>query len=525
MIRSKKIMGAFLIVLLALVLTACSTTRSSSDSGGAASSDKKDKDINIAVNQDFTTLDPHNVSDTLSISATHAIYEGLVGFDKDMKIQPVLATDYKISDDGLTYTFHLRKNVKFQDGSSFNAEAVKANFDRIQSSKDALIASHYLQYLKSVKIVDDHTIQLILNQPFSAMLNKLTMVEMISPKALKDQGDKIGMHPVGTGPFEFVKWNQGESLILKKNPNYWDKGYPKVDQITYKSVPENGSRVDMLKTGEADFIYPLPEQSVQALKTQNDITVDQTTSNIVRYVTLNTNKKPFNDKKVRQAMNYALDKNAYIKVVKSGFGSELDSTMAPSTQFYSKQKVYNYDLSKAKELMKEAGYAKGFTAEIWGDTDSATMKGMQFIQQQMARINIKLKIKAMEQGTLSDAINTPKSPDDAKVQMWYVSWSPSSGDADGATRGLFSSAAFPPNGSNTAYYKNGEVDKLIDKANQTTDVEKQKSMYATIQKDIYNDAPWLFLGVDTNLSAHVNKLKGVYVLPDGSIQVKEAELQ
>ncbi|MFC4619790.1 glutathione ABC transporter substrate-binding protein [Camelliibacillus cellulosilyticus] len=517
----KTIWFCSVILALTLILSACATGKS--DSTGSGSSAKKD--VTIAVNQNVTTLDPHNASDTLSISTSQAIYESLVGFDKNMKLKPVLATSYRVSKDGLTYTFKLRKNVKFTDGTKFDAKAVKANFDRILNSKGSLIASHYLKILKSVKVIDNDTVQLTLSEPFSATLNKLAMVPMISPAALKKEGKNIGMHPVGTGPFELVKWNQGESLVLKKNPDYWEEGYPKVDQVTFKPVPENGSRVAMLKTGEADFIYPLPEQNAKSLENQSGIQVDQTQSNIVRYVTLNTHKKPFNDKRIRQAMNYAIDKDAYIKVVKSGFGSKLDSTMAPMTQFYSKQNEYKHDLAKAKQLMQEAGYPNGFTAEIWGDTDSSTMKGMQFIQQQLAKINIKVKIKSMEEGTLSNEINSPKTPDQAKVQMWYVSWSPSSGDADGATRGLFSSESFPPNGSNTAYYKNSHVDQWIKEANATTDLNLAAKDYANIQKTVYNDAPWIFLGVDTILSGNQDHLKGVYVLPDGSINIKHAELK
>ncbi|WP_132745517.1 glutathione ABC transporter substrate-binding protein [Scopulibacillus darangshiensis] len=518
----KKITWLCLIVAMIMAMTACAKGPSDSES---ASSAKNDKDITIAVNQNFTTLDPQNVSDTLSISATHAMYEGLVGFDKNMTIKPVLATDYKVSKDGLVYTFNLRKNVKFHDGATFDANAVKANFDRIQGSKGSLTASHYLKNLKDIKVIDDNTVQFTLTKPFSAMLNKFAMIPMISPKAIKKYGKNIGLHPVGTGPFEFVKWNQGESLILKKNPDYWDSNYPKVNKVTFKSVPENGSRVAMLKTGEADFVYPLPEQNVKSLKSSSDISIDQTESTIVRYVSINTNKKPFNNKKVRLAMNYALNKDTYIKVVKNGFGSKLDSTMSPKTQFYSKQGVYEYNLDKAKKLMKEAGYPNGFSAEIWGDTASDTMKGMQFVQQQLAKIGIKLKVKAMEQGTLSNEIYSPKTPDQAKVQLWYVSWSPSSGDADGATRSLFSSESFPPNGANTAYYKNNEVDSLIKKANKSTDPDEQAKIYKQIQKDIYSDAPWIFLGVDTILSGHRNNLKGVYVLPDGSINIKNAQLK
>ena len=153
-----------------------------------------------------------------------------------------------------------------------------------------------------------------------------------------------------------------------------------MDSITFKPVPENGSRIAMLKTGEADFIYPMPTEQVSEVEGDSNIVIDKIDSTIVRYITLNTMKKPYDDLKVRQAINYAIDKDAYIKVVKSGLGSKLKSSMSSMTQHYSEQSGYDYDLEKAKSLLAEAGYPDGFEAELWGENDSETMKGMQFIQ-------------------------------------------------------------------------------------------------------------------------------------------------
>lgn len=318
---------------------------------------------------------------------------------------------------------------------------------------------------------------------------------------------------------------QGDRLVVEKNADYWQKDLPKVDSITFRPVPENGSRIAMLKTGEADFIYPMPTEQVSEVEGLEGITVDTIDSTIVRYVTLNTMKKPFDDVKVRQAINYAINKEAYIKVVKSGLGAKLDSTMSSKTQYYSQQAGYDYDIEKAKQLLAEAGYPDGFETEIWGENESETMKGMQFIQQQLALVGIKVEVKSMEGGTLSDQINAAKTPEEAKIQMWYVSWSPSSGDADGATRGLFSSEMFPPAGSNTAYYKNENVDKWIAEANKSVDPEAAKSIYANIQKTVWEDAPWAFMGVDQIISGKRSNLEGVKVFPDGSINVLNAEVK
>jgi glutathione transport system substrate-binding protein len=529
-----------LLIVMAIVATACSSNSNNAagnENGGSPSSSasapsesgaapsKNGNNPVIAVNANFITLDPHNTSDTLSITGARTMYEGLMGFDDNMQVVPVLAESYEISEDGLVYTFKLKQNIKFHDGTDFNSEAVKVNIERILDEKNNLRFRKSFAKVSKIETPDASTVIFTLSEPYNAFLNKLAMGLMISPAALTEFGTEISKHPAGTGPFKFKEWVEGDRLVVEKNPDYWQQGLPKVDSVTFKPVPENGSRIAMLKTGEADFIYPMPTEQVAEVEGDGNIVVDKIDSTIVRYITLNTMKKPYDDLKVRQAINYAIDKDAYLKVVKSGLGAKLDSTMSSKTQFYSQQPAYDYDVEKAKQLLAEAGYPDGFDAEIWGENDSESVKGMQFIKQQLELVGIKLEVKSMEGATLSDQINTPATPADAKIQMWFVSWSPSSNDADGATRGLFSSTMFPPAGSNTAYYKNDNVDKWIEDANKATDPETAKTIFADIQKQIWADAPWAFLGVDQVISGKRNNIEGVTVLPDGSINILKAEVK
>ncbi|HEY4553731.1 MAG TPA: ABC transporter substrate-binding protein, partial [Bacillaceae bacterium] len=306
----KKIWGFVLIVAAMLALSACS-------SNNEKSSGKKENDkvVDIALDQNFVTLDPHNAGDTVSIMGTRAMYEGLVGFDKDMNVVPVLAEKYEVSEDALTYTFKLREGVTFHDGEPFNAEAVKANYDRIMDDSKNLRAKRNFLYVESMEVVSDYEVKFKLNQPFSAMLNKFAMVLMVSPKAISDESKDLAMNPVGTGQFKFSKWNQGDSLELVKYDEYWDKDSSNVEKVVFKPVPENGSRTAMLKTGEADFVYPVPQQSVKDFKENKNVKIKETQSTIARYVSINTFKEPFNNEKVRKAMNYAVNKDAYMKVV------------------------------------------------------------------------------------------------------------------------------------------------------------------------------------------------------------------
>ena len=184
------------------------------------------KDVTFAVAIALETLDPYNTNSTLNQAAGKAYYEGLFEFDKDLKIQKLLATDYEVSADGLVYTIKLRDGIKFHDGTDFNAEAVKVNFDRVANPENRL--SRYTQFNRVAKteVVDPHTVRITLKEPFSAFINALAhpAAMMISPAALQKYGKEIGFHPVGTGPFKFVEWKPAEYLKVEKFDGYWRKG-------------------------------------------------------------------------------------------------------------------------------------------------------------------------------------------------------------------------------------------------------------------------------------------------------------
>ncbi|RYL92480.1 glutathione ABC transporter substrate-binding protein [Sporolactobacillus sp. THM7-4] len=507
--------------MLALVLSGCGSA-----GGTKKAVSKNGKNIVVALDSNFVSLDPQDTNDNLSFTGEKTMLEGLIGFDKNMKIVPVLATSYKASKDAKTYTFKLRKGVKFQDGTPFNAEAVKFNFDRISDPKSTLKRHSLFAVIKETKVIDEYTVQFKLSQPFGAMINTFAHPAgmIISPSAVKKYGKDFMKHPVGTGPYKFASWTQGGNLKVVKNPNYWKKGEPKLDSITFKPVPEDGSRVDMLKTGEADLINPLPTVQAKALSGKNGIDVITNPSIGVRYMSMNTMKKPFNNVKVRQALNYAIDKKAFNSIVYNGYGAPATSSMGPEVQFYSKQKPYNYDVNKAKQLLKEAGYPNGFQTTLWAGNMSQSIKAMEFLQQQLSKVNVKLKVVPMEAGTMSNKIWGVTNPEKADIQLYYGGWTPSTGDADWAIRPLLGGASFPPAAYNTAYYKNSEADKLINAALQTADPAVRQKDYAQLQTKIWQDAPWVFLSTPDNVYGMRNYLKNAYVQPDGIMDLTHAEI-
>jgi glutathione transport system substrate-binding protein len=286
----------------------------------------------IGVDANMPHLDPANTNDTLSQSAERLMYQGLYGFDREMKLIPALAESYEVNADATEFVFHLRAGVTFHDGTPFDAAAVKANIDRVANPENRLSRRSLVSMVKSTEVVDPRTVKITLASPFGAFLNNMAHpgTFMISPKALAEYGKDIATHPVGTGPYKFVSFVT-DTLKVAKNPGYWRPGLPKVDGVTFKAVPESGTRFAMLQTGEAQFILPLPAELARAAQANANITVVNAPSIVARYVALNNMKKPFNDIRVRQALNYAIDKNAFIRVVFSGFASPMDAPIPPAS--------------------------------------------------------------------------------------------------------------------------------------------------------------------------------------------------
>ena len=478
-----------------------------------------DNDLVIAFNTDVQSLDPHNTTDTLSISISNTMYESLITFDENQNIVPLLAESYKAEDDNLTYTFTLRQGIKFSDGTDFNADAVIANYERCLADTTLRQNSNVKKW-ESVTKVDDYTVAVKLLTPDSSFLNRFTQFDMISPTALEN-GVDLNKESAGTGQYVFKEHVEGDHVTVVPNTEYWGTKAT-VDSLTFRAVPEDGSRIAMLQTGEADFIHPMPVIQAQEMDGQDGIVVERTPSNIMRYVTLNTTVPELSDKRVRQAMNYAIDKEAYAQVVFNGYCEEVLSCFPSTVSYYAEQTPYTYDLEKAKELMTEAGYPDGFSLTLWGDNMTIEQTGMQFIAQQLGQIGIQVEVVPMEPTTLSEMIYMPEEEND--VQMWYVNWSAGSFDADGSMRSILHSDNVPPTSANTAFFRNEEFDTLIDNAKLTTDTQELTDLYAQAQAIVWDECPWLFLGNDDLVFAHQSYVNGIVMAPDGSLDVTNATL-
>jgi len=310
-------------------------------------------------------LDPAQVTDLNSNRVGRRVAETLVAFaEGSTQIVPGLAESWTISRDGLQYTFKLRKGVKFHDGTPLDAEAVKFSIERqIVPDHPASklgkypFANYFFGNVKAVEPLDELTVRFILKEPRASFLDVMAAAAaaIVSPTAVKKFGLDYGTNPVGTGPFRFASWERGQRVVLEKNPAYW-KFPVKVDRVVYRPIVEDQARLTELLTGGLDLIVGVPPDFVAQLEGNAKLALLKQVGAHVWYLGLNNEKKPFTDKRVRQALNYAVDKDAIVRDVLKGTGAPSKGPVLPGTSGdEARLKAFPYDPERAKKLLAEAG--------------------------------------------------------------------------------------------------------------------------------------------------------------------------
>lgn len=482
------------------------------------------KMIVFALGAEPVSLDPPNQTDNPSEMVVRHIHDNLVEFTEKGDIVPMLATSWEASKEGLTWTFHLRKGVTFHDGTPFNADAVIFNLRRVTDpEKRTRRTSLYKPFIKSFEAIDDYTVRIQMKVPFGALLAHFAHGAggIVSPKALEKYQDKISLHPVGTGPYVFEEWVPGDRIVLKRNDNYW-KGKPKVEEIIYKPVPEGGSRVMMLETGEADVIFPVPLIEVDRLRKTRGVKVVIGDTARVMYIGMNNLKKPFTDVRVRKALNYAVNKEAIVRNILKGMAKPSKSMIGSLVWGYSPIKPYEYNPEKAKELLTEAGYPNGFETSLWTPEGRYPMDAQiaEAVAGQLKKVGIKVRLRKWEWAAYIK--NTRKKPEEAKYEMFFLGWAPSTGDADWGMRPLFYSEMWAPGGSNRFYYKDPGVDKYIKAGMEISGAEERKKAYKKAQEALVNNPPWVMLHDMVQSVGVAEKLKNITVWPIEIVLVKDA---
>jgi len=474
----------------------------------------KDK-IVVALSTQILTLDPARSAGTPAEMVRRHLYEGLVYADEQNRIYPLLAHKWEITKDGLIWTFYLRKGVKFHDLTPFTAQAVKKSFDRLLDLATGSNRRYMYTFIDQIKVIDDYTVQFVTKEPRADFLNLLTEsgAYPISPAALDKYGKDIGDNPCGTGPYKLEKKVTGEYVVLTPFDNYW-KGKPKLSEIKFITVSEEATRVNMIENGEADFIVNVPPQDIKRLEADKSITIRKDQSNRVAHVGLNVKRPPFDNLKVRQALNYGVDRELIIKGVCNGLGIPAKSIIAPATWGYAPVSPYKYDPEKAKELLAQAGYAKGFKAKLW------TPQGRYFrdketalaVAGQLRKIGVDLDVEIIDWGQYLKELKLGLNEGN-KVEAYMLGWESVTGEASYIINTIFASKNVSPTGWNTMFYANKRLDEINEIASKTMDDKKRADLFKEAQDIAVKEAAWIPLYVYEQVNAHRFDLKGIRVLP------------
>lgn len=474
----------------------------------------------LAFEGDFMEMHPMNWSDGNSGNVVYYIYDSLYDLDENYEPVPRAAESYEVSDDACTYTFHLREGITFTDGAKLDAQAVVTNYEcaidpannwrRRRMFIESIDENTEETRVDSCTAVDEYTVQFHLPTPYAPFMNSISQFYLISPNVVTDSSFDYSKQSAGSGPYVLEEYAQGDHVSIVRNEDYWGEK-PSIERINFRVVPEAGSRIAALQTGEATAIYPMPTDQVATVRAAGDINMISIPSTTMRYVTLNTDYEPLSDVRVRQALNYALDQNEYVKVMYSGAATPATSVLPAAVPGYKAQTPFDVDLDKAKSLLEEAGYGDGFEVTIIGDNSTQETKGMTFVMQQLEKIGVTVNVQPNEPATNADLAAAPE--DETTLQMWYVNWSQS--DADGFMRSLLSTPMVPPTGYNTAFWKNEEFDAELEAGNAAPTEEEQNEHYGKCQDIVWPECPWLYLASDNILLSYKSYLNGVKYVPQG----------
>lgn len=459
---------------------------------------------------------------------SNVVTNKLVDFDAKMKIQPSLAESWEVSQDGLTWTFQLRKGAKFQDGTPFNAQVVQTHWQRLIDPQNPSPNRNLWLNFKEVKPVDEYTVQLVTEKPFAPTLYYIAQEAggIASPTAIEKHKDNYQRNPVGTGPYMVESFVPGSRVVLKRFDDFW-KGKPPLDKIEFVHAPEAQTRLSMLEAGQADVINDISPTDAQRLASNPNLQLLRTQGLRPFWIEFNLTVPLFQDVRVRQALNHAVDKEAIVKNIFMGYAAVQDSPASPAIQGYKKIGVYEYNPDKAKQMLAEAGWRAGANGILQKDGQPfkftlMTADGLfsndvvvtEAVQANLKAIGCDVTIQKIEAASYWGVLRKPQQ--EMTMQACFFGFNPSNGDLGYHLAWMWKSNTAPEKGPtawNLMWYKNERLDQLLTQADQTVDETKRMELLGEGQKLIWDDAPMIWLYVPDLLGGASKKVQGVFIWP------------
>ncbi len=489
----KKLVALFLASIMVLsLMVGCSSNEDGS---------KKDNLI-VAISAEPKDLDAHSFCDSSSSQIHNLMYDTLLRQDEKGTASAGLADTWEWVDD-VTLRLHIREGVKFHNGEELKANDVVFSLRRAQESEftNWMVAT---MDAENTKVLDDYNVEIKLNEPTGAMLAQLCFLFIVDEETVSS-GTDMKDHPNGTGPFIFDSWSRGDRLDFKSNTEYWGT-VPAFSTLTMRLITEPSSRGMEIESGGVDIALNIAANDIENLEANENVTVLKTPSYSNVFIGMNCSAEPFNNKLLRQAINYALDRQAIVDIVYRGGGSLANGPIAPTVWGYDENlKGYPHDVEKAKELMAAAGYPDGLNITITVSDSQERVDIAEMVQNQLKEIGINVTVESMENAAYLDRII------DSSTQMYILGWITNTGDADYGMYEPFYTGQ--PTWSNTACYSNPEVDKQLDIGKRSADPDVRMEAYRQVQAMIVEDAPWVFLSNKQEVAACRSNVKGFEVTP------------
>lgn len=532
-----------LILCLAMVLTVfvgCSSTpateEGASASGDAAQGEAADSEYKdtlvYALNTDVQSLDPQIQNDTTSEQVVKMLYNTLLKFEDDGTVVGDLAESWSVSEDKLTWTFNLKQGVKFHNGKELTSADVKATFDRaLNAEAGGLRTTEIIKMFTAVEAPDPYTVTITTNGPYGPMESLMCNMSLgiMDADYIEQYGLDLGTSVEGengTGPFKVVSWERDQEIVVERFDDYF--GTPaKLQTVVYTVIPEAASRVIALETGEVDVIDKPTNEDLERLEADTEnFTVLRRPTISQRLFRFGCNDPIISNTKVRQAIVYAIDRQAIIDALFTGSAYPSTAPLAPVTFGYSDLGEIEQDLELAKSLLAEAGYPDGFDTKIV--TTERYQNGIELaeiISQQLAEIGINAEIEVWEWSALSASWNGITA-DEFDQPIFIMGAGPSMRDADGGLRGLYTTSETGLNDRNYGFYSNAEVDALIEQGMQETDQQKRVEIYKEAMEILYREDPVAFWLFDMyGLAITSSKVEGVTLSPISTITFENATVK
>lgn len=476
------------------------------------------------------SLDPHVVTAANDFRILVNLYDGLVrNKPGTLEIEPALATGWDISEDGLTYTFNLREGVTFHDGTAFDAAAVKFNFDRMLDETHPFHdtgpfpLSFFFSAITEVTTPDDMTVAFTLNEPYAPFMSNLASPTglIVSPSAVEASGAEYGRNPVGTGPFKFEEWQSNARVVASRNDAYWD-GAPPLEAVVFRPITDANTRVAEMLSGGIDVLLETPPDNVATFRSDASFTVHETSGPHLWFLILNLKEGPFTDVRVRQAANYAINKESLVTDVLQGTADVAAGPTPPAFNWAYNEALepYPYDPDRARELLAEAG-AEGASLTFYvteggsGMLDPVPMATA--IQADLAAVGLDVSIETYEWNSFLGEVNPGL---EGKADMAEMAWMTS--DPDTPPFLALRTAAWPEQGGfNSGYYSNPRVDELLDEARTSTDQARRAELYKEMQEIVYEDAPWVFVANWKQNAVTTSGVGNFELQPDFSLVLRD----